>query len=193
MHPTGYLQALNARVLAFNFFVAGESAPAKNDRVYATSFRNEPGRFVYWELNLTHARRGVRQPFNIVTYMYGPDGALKDQATSSSYAEADWVDSYYFNRLTALASALSPGAYHVSIFIDGVKVAASDFAIQPDEADVQRTVTAELEEARRLYTGREYKAAVAACDRALQADPGNADAGALRASILQAIEILGIQ
>ncbi|MGD0776799.1 MAG: hypothetical protein ABSC05_28610 [Candidatus Solibacter sp.] len=193
MNPTGYVQALNAQVSTFNFFVAGAVAPAKNERVYGTRFRTEAGRFILWELNLQHGQRGSRQAFTIVTYLYGPDDALKDQAKSSSFVEADWVNSSYFNRLTALDSTLSPGNYSVSIFIDGVKVAANGFVIERDEADIQRMVTTELEAAQQLYTQREYKAAVAACDRALHTDPGNVEAGVLRTRILKTIEILGIQ
>jgi len=51
----------------------------------------------------------------------------------------------------------------------------------------------EIADARRLYAGGEYKAALGACDRALGHDPGNADAIQLRANIVQTMGILGIQ
>jgi hypothetical protein len=128
-----------------------------------------------------------------VTYLYGPNGGLVNQAISSSYTEGDWANSFYSNRLTTLDSSMTDGDYRLSIFVNGIKVAVKEFTIEQDAAAIQSAVSAALEEAQRLYAQREYRAAVAACDRALQADPGNVSAADLRTSILKTIEILGIQ
>lgn len=54
-------------------------------------------------------------------------------------------------------------------------------------------LAADLLEAGRLYRDRDYKDALATCDRALRSDPGNEGATQLRNSIVQTMAILGLQ
>jgi TonB family protein len=137
LSPSGYIQSLNARVQELKFFAAGDTAPAKNDRVYATSFRPGEGQFIYWELNLIHPTRQARQSYAIALYLYSPDGSVKSQSQSSSYVEPDWANSFCFNKWTDQASSWTPGNYRVSFFADGVKVAAGMFTIEPRPEETQ--------------------------------------------------------
>ena len=137
LSPTGYIQSLNARVQELKFFQGGDAAPAKNDRIYATSFRLSDGQFIYWELNLVHPTRQARQSYSIALYVYGPDGSVKSQSQSTAYVEPDWANSYFFNKWTDQASTWTPGNYRVSFFADGTKVAAGMFTIEPRPEETQ--------------------------------------------------------
>jgi len=195
LSPTGYIQALSARVDNLEFFQAGYVAPGKAERVYNSAFQADEsatGLVVYWELNLSHPTRGGRQAFIIYVCLYGPDGTLKSQTQVPSYVEPAWQSSFHFAHWPEAMSAWEPGSYRVSLFVDGIKVAGSVFTITPDP---QRGRRAEglVAEAHRLYEQRQYKEAVEACDGAIKSDPGNSEAIQLRAQILRTIQLLGVE
>ena len=191
---SGFVASIGARVQELNFFAGGGVAPAKENRTYGATFRPESGQFVYWELNLQHPTRTTRQDFSIVTYLYAPDGSLMTQNQNSSYVDPGWANSCHSNRWGPIDAWVS-GEYRTSLFVDGIKVAAGTFSIeptvatQPAEAAANQSIAA----ARQLYEQREYKDAVAACDAALRSSPGSTEASELRAQILRTMEILGIQ
>jgi TonB family protein len=73
--------------------------------------------------------------FSIVTYLYGPDGALMLHNEQSSYLEPAWTNSCHFGRWAGPRD-WPGGEFRVSVFVDGVKVAAGSFVINtpPDPA-----------------------------------------------------------
>ena len=135
--PTAYVQSISARVQGLKFFEAGDVAPAQNERMYGTSFRPAEGQFIYWELNLVHPTRQIRQSYTIALYLYNPNGSTKSQTQSESYVEPGWMSSYHFNKWMEPANAWTPGDYRVSLFVDGIKIAAGVFTLEARQDDTQ--------------------------------------------------------
>jgi hypothetical protein len=195
--PNLFVAAVNGRVEGVVFFESGAEIVPKPSRVYATEFQQERLRYLNWELALRHPSRSYRQSFTIVAFLYSPDGSIRGQQQSPTYLEPDWTSSYHSNRWGQEAGPWLPGTYRLSLFVDGVKIAAGSVSIKsassPDAGAVHRAALSHLVEARTLYEQRQYKEAVAECDAAVRDEPDNADAAELRSQILRTMAILGIQ
>lgn len=195
---TGYIPAISGRVQQVAVFEGNPTAPDKNARVYSNEFRAGPSAFIFIELSLAHPRRGSRQPMTIVDYVYDAAGSQLGQSRWSTYVDPEWENSYHANSLIGPTEGWRAGTYRVSLFVDGTKIAVGSFSIshQPTDAppaERHQTVMAEIQSARELYAQRDYKGAVAACDRALQVEADNADATGLKEAIQKTMSILDRQ
>lgn len=122
--------------------------------------------FAEWRPDAT--QEPIRQPFE-----YANDGQVVALAYSGPLPE----------QISSQAAALSPQPA-------AIKAGA---ASPPTPAVNGRPVGELLQTARVLFGRREYKAALASCNQALEQDPGNRAARALQTKIRQTMEVLGIQ
>ncbi len=146
---TPFLPALNIQVESLLLFNSADNNLPKAQRSYSTEFVEGTIASLNWELTLRSPLKSARQYFKTVVYLYGPDGQRISQTRSSSYIEPAWTQSYHADRLSQTMSAT--GTYHVSLFIDGIKAAATTFNVvapqvtqtQPNEAPASNTDSTE--------------------------------------------------
>ncbi|HZQ50822.1 MAG TPA: hypothetical protein VFB14_01435 [Bryobacteraceae bacterium] len=120
------------RIESLQFFSAGDKLPPLDQRNLSNIFNHSDGGKIYWQLSLKHPEHAVTQSIDLVVYLYGPDGSLRARDKSRLDIEKSWTDSRFWNWWPNAISTWPIGEYSVSIFVNGTKVCADKFTIQPE-------------------------------------------------------------
>lgn len=127
-----YIDFLNAKITEVKFFEGGSDLPAKDQRVYRTSFSRAGTRFVYFELNLQFPKPGVRKDFVIESIWFNQYDKEIHRASVNTYILGDWNHSWHtrgYGWREASSSGWVAGTHRVDLYVDGVKIASENFNI----------------------------------------------------------------
>ena len=128
-----YIPSINAWVADLLFFEGDfDSAPDKENRLYADSFSQAESRTIYWELNLEHPAPGYQLAFVFSSVIYDPQGGVYGDFETETHIEPDWTTSWHVSGWGwKEAGNYEPGIYEVELYIDGEIVAIDWFEIYP--------------------------------------------------------------
>ena len=126
----GVIPSLNAKVTSLRFFESGYETTKMGERVYASQFRRDRSRYIYWELRLAHPKHEQRNDFQIDEVWYKPDGAILEKQSLKSHLQESWCYSFYYHSWGwEEPSQWLPGKYRVELSINGSRFAVGLFTI----------------------------------------------------------------
>lgn len=113
------------------FFEAGGTLPAKNERQYRSEFADSDTRYIYWELRLMHSAAVGKIEFDLRYEIYRPDSSLMGNIQKRRAIEAGWANAYFTDGWGAAEpGTFSPGTYTVKVYVNGKAVAEGQFFIK---------------------------------------------------------------
>jgi hypothetical protein len=120
----------DVRIGGLQFFSASPNPPPVEGRNFSNVFEHSNSDRIYWQLNLEHPQHAETQTFDLVVYLYGPDGSLRTRNKSQFSLEKGWTNSRLSNWWVGAISTWPMGEYAVSVFVNGAKVSSNKFEIQ---------------------------------------------------------------
>lgn len=127
-----YINFLNAKITEVKFFEGGYDIPAKDQRVYRTSFSRAETRYVNFELNLQFPQPGVRKDFVIESIWFNQYDKEIHRASLNTFILGDWNHSWHtrgYGWREASSSGWVAGTHRVDLYVNGVKIASENFSI----------------------------------------------------------------
>jgi hypothetical protein len=120
---------------SIRLFEGGYDAPAKEARVYRTSFEKSSTRYIWTELNIKNRRyQQYEHTHNITLKYYNPDGSLRGQTDHSYTVKSEWLTSWKASGWGWKTAGNWPaGTYRVVVEMDGTVVGEKAFTVEGDE------------------------------------------------------------
>ena len=170
----GYIPALDATVVALEFFEAPLALPPLHERVFRTTFDRSVTRYITWHLRLVHAAPAARIDFSIDTTIYRSDGSIAASFVSTSYIDEGWTNSYRSSGWgSATGGFWQPGTYRVELALGGEPIARAGFEVV-DQPLPEAGAFAELRETLPWAAApldHDYRVALLALGRLHEAEP----------------------
>lgn len=131
--PPGIIASLKARVAEINFFESDGDPPAKDQRIYSTTFRKSSARYIWCEFNLHHFPPAQRLDYQVYFSWHATANPKVPFNTfqSSFYILPEWGETSHFASGYGAnqAGSWQEGNYFVIIFIAGERAGHGVFDV----------------------------------------------------------------
>jgi hypothetical protein len=123
---------LNAAIVKFALFAGGRTPPAFAERRFQDVFSSRNTRYINWHLQLLHQARSEPKPFAIETVWRWSDGREVVRHKNQFSMPAGTPETYYDTGWgNDQGNFWQPGSYRVSLYLEGVEIAAKSFTVTP--------------------------------------------------------------
>jgi uncharacterized caspase-like protein len=127
-----YIDSLSANVTEVKFFEGGYDVPAKDQRLYRTSFSRTGTRYVNFELHLQHPMAVERKDFVVEYIWFNPRGNEIFRGNLNTYIHNNWSTSYHSEgygwRETSSTNWIV-GTYRLDLYVNGNKIVSENFNV----------------------------------------------------------------